>query len=100
MAGGHQYIGQLGYSGAREPDLGLLLVTPITSKYYIWASCAVVSFMLPFAAVPTLTIILVILYDIFAGKIFNNPVVFPETIIELPLFLTVMMAWACMLGCS
>jgi hypothetical protein len=105
--------------------LDLLLVTPITSRYYIWGKLrGLVSFMLPFAAVPTATVILVVLYDLVAGMHFaasNRPildasdaivpvtgfwaratyydwVVWPETILSLPVLLTTLMAWACMLG--
>ncbi len=106
--------------------LDLLLCTPITSRYYIWGKLrGLVSFMLPFAAVPTITILLVVLYDLAAGAhfaasgapaidpttgsavvlsgfwsrmMFNPWVVYPETILTMPLLLTVMLAWACMLG--
>jgi len=80
--------------------LDLLLVTPVTSHYYIWGKLrGLVSFMLPFAIVPTLTIILVVLYDGFTGALWtDNAVVYPEVAIELPLFLTTLIAWACMLG--
>jgi ABC-type transport system involved in multi-copper enzyme maturation permease subunit len=106
--------------------LDLLLCTPITSRYYIWGKLrGLVSFMLPFAAVPTITILLVTLYDLAAGAhfaasgaaamdpvtglavplngfwqrmIFNPWVVYPEVLIMLPLLLTAMLAWACMLG--
>jgi ABC-type transport system involved in multi-copper enzyme maturation permease subunit len=106
--------------------LDLLLCTPITSRYYIWGKLrGLVSFMLPFAAVPTITILLVTLYDLAAGAhfaasgasaidpvtgnavvftgfwsrmIFNPWVVYPEVLISLPLLLTAMLAWACMLG--
>ena len=104
--------------------LDLLLVTPITSRYYIWGKLrGLVSFMLPFAAVPTITIILVVLYDLAAGAhfaasgasavdpitgiaantfwlrmMFNPWVLYPETILTTPLLLTVMLSWACMLG--
>jgi len=106
--------------------LDLLLVTPITSRYYIWGKLrGLVSFMLPFAAVPTATVLLVVLYDFFAGMHFaasgatiydassgaplaltsfwsramaREWVVFPETLVTLPLLLTTLMAWACMLG--
>jgi ABC-type transport system involved in multi-copper enzyme maturation permease subunit len=82
--------------------LDLLLVTPITSRYYIWGKLrGLVSFMLPFAAVPTLTMLLVVLYDwgalVITGKS-TEWVVWPETIFTLPLLLTAMLAWACMLG--
>lgn len=80
--------------------LDLLLVTPITSRYYIWGKLrGLVSFMLPFAAVPTITIVLVVCYDLlFALKRGTPFVVYPENIIALPLLLTALLAWACMLG--
>lgn len=80
--------------------LDLLLVTPITSRYYIWGKLrGLVSFMLPFAAVPTLTVLVVMIYDVINGTILtNNAVVFPEVLLAMPLFLTVIIAWACMLG--
>jgi hypothetical protein len=79
--------------------LDLLLVTPITSRYYIWGKLrGLVSFMLPFAAVPALTVIMVLLYELVRGNLLDDPLVYPETIITLPLFLTVVLAWACMLG--
>ena len=83
--------------------LDLLLVTPITSHYYIWGKLrGLVSFMLPFAMVPTITVILVVLADILLGRMWGGssipPVLYPEVILELPIFLTVLIAWACMLG--
>lgn len=106
--------------------LDLLLVTPITSRYYIWGKLrGLVSFMLPFAAVPSATVLLVVIYDLvkgmhFAGSgapiidpasgqavdvtgfwaraFYNEWVVNWETIITLPLILTALLAWACMLG--
>ena len=105
--------------------LDLLLCTPITSRYYIWGKLrGLVSFMLPFAAVPTVTVILVVLYDVISGMHFaasgaplldasGAPIVLTgfwqramsrewivwwETVVSLPILLTAMMAWACMLG--
>jgi ABC-type transport system involved in multi-copper enzyme maturation permease subunit len=99
--------------------LDLLLVTPITSRYYIWGKLrGLVSFMLPFAAVPTLTLLLMVLYDFFIGAGGLDPttgmrvaysgffdrmlqhewVVWPETVLTMPLLLTVLLAWSCMLG--
>lgn len=105
--------------------LDLLLVTPITSRYYIWGKLrGLVSFMLPFAAVPTATVLMVVLYDLVSGMHFASGdapmfdatgaqvmlggfwsrafarewVVWPETLLTLPLLLTTLMAWACMLG--
>jgi ABC-type transport system involved in multi-copper enzyme maturation permease subunit len=105
--------------------LDLLLVTPITSRYYIWGKLrGLVSFMLPFAAVPTVAVLLVVLYDLVAGmhmaaagvpifdlagnelpisgfwaRVFHYDwVVWPETLISLPVLLTTLLAWSCMLG--
>ncbi|MGN6370793.1 MAG: ABC transporter permease [Phycisphaerae bacterium] len=80
--------------------LDLLLVTPITSRYYIWGKLrGLVSFMLPFAAVPTITIALVVCYDLlFTLKSGGEWVVYPENIVAMPLLLTALLAWACMLG--
>jgi ABC-type transport system involved in multi-copper enzyme maturation permease subunit len=99
--------------------LDLLLVTPITSRYYIWGKLrGLVSFMLPFAAVPTVTVLAVVIYDLAAGLHFaasgaaspagvegfwaramHEPwVVQWETVVALPVLLTAMLAWACMLG--
>ena len=104
--------------------LDLLLVTPITSRYYIWGKLrGLVQFMIPFVAVPAATVLLVILYDCIAGMhvaagtesltalnatqpavgfwprfMAREWVVWPETLITLPLILTVILAWTCMLG--
>jgi ABC-type transport system involved in multi-copper enzyme maturation permease subunit len=106
--------------------LDLLLVTPITSRYYIWGKLrGLVSFMLPFAAVPTATLLLVVLYDLVSGlhfaasgapvydpvsgamvalpgfwarAFYREWVVWPETVLTLPVLLTALLAWACMLG--
>ena len=106
--------------------LDLLLVTPITSRYYIWGKLrGLVSFMLPFAAVPTATVLLMVLYSLGYGMHFAASgapvlddaghvvasvtsfwdrtlyapwVVNWETIFSLPILLTAMLAWACMLG--
>ena len=106
--------------------LDLLLVTPITSRYYIWGKLrGLVSFMLPFAAVPTVTVLLVVLYDLISGMHFaasGAPALDSdgtagggrdrllgadflqgvggdwETVITLPILLTALLAWACMLG--
>ena len=80
--------------------LDLLLVTPITSRYYIWGKLrGLVSFMLPFAAVPTVTMLVVVLYDLLMGKRGGGEwVVWPEVVVTLPVYLTAILAWACMLG--
>jgi ABC-type transport system involved in multi-copper enzyme maturation permease subunit len=114
--------------------LDLLLVTPITSRYYIWGKLrGLVSFMLPFAVVPTMTVLLLMGYELVAGMRFAMSelpmyqwenlgagagpramavagagfwtrtmhyewVVHWETVLSLPVLLTAMLAWACMLG--
>ncbi|MCL2648347.1 MAG: hypothetical protein FWD61_15280 [Phycisphaerales bacterium] len=84
--------------------LDLLLVTPITSRYYIWGKLrGLVSFMLPFAAVPTITMLIVVVYDAVRTMMGGSGcggewVVWPETVLTMPLYLTAIMAWACMLG--
>ncbi len=79
--------------------LDLLLVTPITSRYYIWGKLrGLVSFMLPFAAVPTISVILIVINDVLHGRFDEHALLWPEVVIEMPLFLTVLLAFACMLG--
>jgi ABC-type transport system involved in multi-copper enzyme maturation permease subunit len=79
--------------------LDLLLVTPITSRYYIWGKLrGLVSFMLPFVAVPTLTVVLIVANDLLHQRYDQHALLWPEVIIEMPLFLTALVAFACMLG--
>jgi ABC-type Na+ efflux pump permease subunit len=79
--------------------LDLLLVTPITSRYYIWGKLrGLVSFMLPFVAVPTLTVVMIVADDMVHGRFDEHALLWPEVIIEMPLFLTALVAFACMLG--
>jgi ABC-type transport system involved in multi-copper enzyme maturation permease subunit len=100
--------------------LDLLLVTPITSRYYIWGKLrGLVAFMLPFAAVPSATVLLMVVYDLIRGlhfaasggpspapgvdsfwarAMFEPWVVNWETILTLPIVLTATLAWVCMAG--
>jgi len=106
--------------------LDLLLVTPITSRYYIWGKLrGLVSFMIPFAAVPMAQVLLVVCYDLIAGihfaasgaplrdehglivatvttfwgrALYAPWVVSWETALTLPVYLTIVMACVCMLG--
>jgi len=79
--------------------LDLLLVTPITSRYYIWGKLrGLVSFMLPFAAVPTLTVLLIVGNDLLHGRLDQRALLWPEVALEMPVYLTVLLAFACMLG--
>ena len=54
--------------------------------------------MLPFAAVPTITVVLMVLDDLIHGRFGEHALLWPEAVIEMPLFLTVVLAFACMLG--
>ena len=106
--------------------LDLLLVTPITSRYYIWGKLrGLVSFMIPFAAVPMAQVLLVVCYDLIAGihfaasgapvldshgmilstvttfwgrALYAPWVVSWETAFTLPVYLTIVMACVCMMG--
>lgn len=81
--------------------LDLLLCTPITSRYYIWGKLrGLVSFMFPFALVPTAIVAIVLGYDTFRhwGGYDKGNLVWGEAVIEMPILITAMLAWACMLG--
>ena len=48
-----------------DGTLDLLLTTPITSRYYIWGKLrGLVSFVLPLVAVPVVSVLMFIVYDI------------------------------------
>jgi ABC-type Na+ efflux pump permease subunit len=84
-----------------DGSLDLLLATPITSRYYIWGKLrGLVSFVLPLAAVPVLSIALFVVYDIYrlvTGQTFEW-IVFPEALLILPGTLTIVVAFAAILG--
>lgn len=81
--------------------LDLLLCTPITSRYYIWGKLrGLVSFMLPFAIVPSVMLAIILAYDLYRqsqGSI-DPLLAWPEVLLELPLYMTAVLAWTCMLG--
>ncbi|HTL27575.1 MAG TPA: ABC transporter permease subunit [Tepidisphaeraceae bacterium] len=86
-----------------DGSLDLLLTTPITSRYYIWGKLrGLVSFVLPLSAVPVVSALLFILYDLFHLAASNDPafkwIVFPEAIFILPGMLIVVVAFASILG--
>jgi ABC-type transport system involved in multi-copper enzyme maturation permease subunit len=84
-----------------DGSLDLLLATPITSRYYIWGKLrGLVSFVLPLAAIPIASIGLFVVYDIWrmaSGQEFDW-VVFPEALLILPGTLTIVVAFAAILG--
>ena len=87
-----------------DGSLDLLLTTPITSRYYIWGKLrGLVSFVLPLVAVPVLSVLLFVIYDIVRrlGD-WNYPtfqwIVFPEAVLILPGMLIIVAAFAAILG--
>ncbi|MBN1488678.1 MAG: ABC transporter permease subunit [Phycisphaerae bacterium] len=75
----------------------LLLTTPLTSEYIVWGKLrGLVSFTVPLIIVPTLSVAMFAVYDLFSSA--DPPVVHPEAILELPLLMLVYSAFACMLG--
>jgi len=77
--------------------MDLLLATPLTSQYIIFGKLrGLVSFTVPLIVVPWLSVAMFAVYDLFAGS--SRPVVYPETVLELPALMLVYSAFACMLG--
>ncbi len=85
-----------------DGSLDLLLTSPITSRYYIWGKLrGLVSFVLPLVAVPIVSVLFFILYDIFrvtSGGGSDRWIVFPEALLILPASLIIVVAFAAILG--
>jgi ABC-type Na+ efflux pump permease subunit len=85
-----------------DGSLDLLLATPITSRYYIWGKLrGLVSFVLPLAAVPLISILIFVICDIFrfmGGSQDSDWIVFPEAVFVLPGTITIVVAFAAILG--
>ncbi len=86
-----------------DGTLDLLLSTPITSRYYLWGKLAgLVSFMLPLVLVPAVSAGLFVLVDAFVWLVKSDPhvewLVLPESVLALPLVLTVVVAFATIVG--
>lgn len=87
-----------------DGTLDLLLSTPITSRYYIWGKLrGLVSFVLPLVAVPVLSVLLFVLYDLI--RLIGNRddpnfkwIVFPEAVLIMPGMLIIVSAFAAILG--
>jgi ABC-type transport system involved in multi-copper enzyme maturation permease subunit len=86
-----------------DGTLDLLLSTPITSRYYLWGKLAgLVSFMLPLVLVPAVSAGLFVIVDAFVWLVKSDPhvewLVLPESVLALPLVLTVVVAFATIVG--
>lgn len=85
-----------------DGSLDLLLSTPITSRYYIWGKLrGLVIFVLPLVAVPVLSVLMFVIYDLFrliGGAGSFQWIVFPEAVLILPGTLVIVAAFASILG--
>ena len=84
-----------------DGSLDLLLTTPITSRYYIWGKLrGLVSFALPFIAVPVASVAIFVVYDL-ARALFGrggDPIVLPESLLVMPGMLVIVVAIAAIVG--
>jgi hypothetical protein len=86
-----------------DGSLDLLLTTPITSRYYIWGKLrGLVSFVLPLVAVPVLSVLFFVLYDLIRLARGNEWqfrwIVFPEALLVIPAILIIVAAFAGITG--
>lgn len=86
-----------------DGTLDLLLTTPITSRYYIWGKLrGLVAFIAPLAAVPVMSLGVVVVYDLFRRLTSNATtfewLVFPEGVLVMPFTLLLVSAFAAILG--
>lgn len=86
-----------------DGTLDLLLSTPITSRYYIWGKLwGLVGFVIPLIAVPVLSVLAFVLWDLFRRLTDDDPqfqwLVFPESVLVMPVTLVIIAAFAGILG--
>jgi ABC-type transport system involved in multi-copper enzyme maturation permease subunit len=86
-----------------DGSLDLLLATPITSRYYIWGKLrGLVSFVVPLACIPLASILMFVVYDLIrmagGGGAEVEWTVFPEALLVLPGTITIVVAFAAILG--
>jgi ABC-type transport system involved in multi-copper enzyme maturation permease subunit len=85
-----------------DGSLDLLLTTPITSRYYIWGKLrGLVSFVLPLIAVPGVSLLIFVVYDLFraaSGRTGARWIVLPEATLVLPGMFVIVCAFAAILG--
>ena len=86
-----------------DGTLDLLLSTPITSRYYLWGKLAgLVSFMLPLVLVPAISAGMFVVVDLFSWIVKGDPtvewLVLPESVLAMPVILTIVVAFATIVG--
>jgi ABC-type transport system involved in multi-copper enzyme maturation permease subunit len=87
-----------------DGTLDILLTSPITSRYYIWGKLrGLVSFVLPLIMVPTVSVLLFIVYDFWRRTTFwDDPnfkwIVLPEAVVLMPAMLIIVTAFAAIVG--
>ena len=85
-----------------DGTLDLLLTTPITSRYYIWGKLrGLVYFVLPLIAVPVASVFIFVVYDLlrfWSDSSQDRWIAFPESLIILPCIMTIIAAFAAILG--
>ena len=84
-----------------DGSLDLLLTTPITSRYYIWGKLrGLVSFALPFIAVPVASVAVFVIYDVGRSLLGGGgeSVVLPEALLVMPGMLVMVVAFAAIVG--
>ncbi len=85
-----------------DGSLDLLLTTPITSRYYIWGKLSgLVGFVVPLVAVPVVSVLMFIFYDIFRMSGANGSerwIAYPESVLIMPAMLIIVVAFAAILG--
>ena len=70
-----------------DGTLDLLLSSPITSRTTSGASSAAVSFVLPLVAVPVGSVLIFVIYDVFAVEFLDDPLFkwsLPEAVVLMP----------------
>ncbi len=76
--------------------LDILLITPITSKYYLWGKLrGLIGFLTPFVMIMTLTVVILNVADAFTP---GDDLIHIETIVLMPVYTVMMLALACILG--
>ncbi|MEI8196352.1 MAG: ABC transporter permease subunit [Phycisphaerae bacterium] len=80
-------------------NLDLFLVTPLTARDYVQGKLrGLLWFLLPLIVVPPGVLGVLTLGDLLTGRLADNPLVFPEVLLLLPIFTASFTILVCMLG--